>query len=133
MGAPSAQVQSSQTSDPASKGAGQSASSEPGSGKGGQISTMSGQPTMGQPNTNGNTALAPINPNFVASNNGATNSNPYPNTIGGGSNSAGQPMGKGGGGGQGNGKGMTSAELQMQGNQNTSLQPQTLANQSTTY
>ena len=103
MGAPSAQVQSSQTSRPASKGAGQSASSEPGSGKGGQISSMSGQPTMGQPNTNGNTDLAPINPGlsqdsprgkggqsggyqsqnaFVSGQDGPTPANPYPNTVG---------------------------------------------------
>ena len=132
MGAQSAQVQTPQSSQPASKGAGQSASSEPASGKGGQMSSMSGQPTMGQPNTNGNTNLAPVsagfnmdqraidaNPEgyknflngakqqeaerpgstFLAQNNGATQTNPYPNTIGdmnmfaGGPN--GQPAGKG--------------------------------------
>ena len=106
MGAPSAQVQSSQTSQPASKGAGVSPSTPSGSGKGGQMSAMSGQPQMGQPNTNGNTGLAPIDPgynanqanaSFVAQPDGNTPGNPYPNTIGGTSNPAGQPMGKGGG------------------------------------
>lgn len=82
MGAPSAQVQSPQSSQPASKNAGQSASSEPGTGKGGQMSSMSGQPQMGEPNTNGNTELAPVNANFVAPINGPTNSNPYPKTVG---------------------------------------------------
>lgn len=111
MGAPSAQVQSPQSSQPASKGAGQSASSEPGSGKGGSMSAMSGQPRMGQPNTNGNTALAPVNANFVAPSNGATDSNPYPNTIGGFTgNQDGQPVGKGGGGNQGGGKGSSTAK-----------------------
>jgi len=160
MGAPSAEVQSSQSSRSASKGDGQSASSDPGTGKGGQMSSMSGQPQMGQPNSNGNTDWDPIdpgynisptnrsdmanapaatwgdgfaqqmskepqtwdqiqnqqldytkqayqsahpyetrmeNPNstFVARQDGITNANPYPNTIGGTSNSAGQPMGKG--------------------------------------
>ena len=111
MGAQTAQVQSPQSSQPASKGAGQSASSEPGSGKGGQMSAMSGQPKMGQPNTNGNTALAPVNANFVAPNDGVTNSNPYPNTIGNMGSAAGnsnvQPLAKGGGGNQGGGKGST--------------------------
>lgn len=99
MGAPSAQVQSPQASQPASKNAGQSASSEPGSGKGGQMSSMSGQPSIGQPNTNGNTGLDPVNTNFVSPTDGATQTNPYPNTIGnmnsvaGGPN--GQPAGKG--------------------------------------
>lgn len=90
MGAPTAQVQSPQSSQPASKGAGQSASSEPRTGKGGQMSSMSGQPTMGQPNSNGNTGLAPINPGlgqnspnaFVFQQDGETPSNPYPNTLG---------------------------------------------------
>jgi len=121
MGAPTAQVQSSQTSQPASKGAGQSASSEPGSGKGGQMSAMSGQPRMGQPNTNGNTELAPVNANFVAPIDGATPTNPYPNTIGNMTSVAGKPdnfvgnqsMGKGGGsggsGGQTAGKGIARA------------------------
>ena len=74
------------------------------------MSSMSGQPQMGQPNTNGNAGLAPINPvpdqelthqqnaSFVAQPDGNTPGNPYPNTIGGTSNPAGQPMGKGGGG-----------------------------------
>lgn len=99
MGAPTAQVQSSQTSQPASKGAGQSPSSEkstvtfPG---------MSGQPQMGQPNTNGNTGLDPINPqlatkpNYVAPFDGETRSNPYPNTVGQWDNQSTQtPAGKG--------------------------------------
>jgi hypothetical protein len=80
---------------------------------------------MGQPNTNGNTALRPVNTNFVAPNDGVTNSNPYPNTIGnmglvaGGINGSpyqdlpnqpnAQPMAKGGGGGQSGGKGIASA------------------------
>ena len=116
MGAPSAQVQSPQSSQPASKGAGQSASSEPGSGKGGQMSAISGQPKMGQPNTNGNTALAPVNANFVAPTNGPTDSNPYPNTIGGFTGSGGQatqPLGKGGGGNQGGGKGSSTAKSRL--------------------
>lgn len=102
MGAPSAQVQSPQSSQPASKGAGVSPSTPSGSGKGGQMSSMSGQPQMGQPNTNGNVAIRPVNTNFVAPNDGVTDANPYPNTIGnvgsvaGGPN--GRPSGKGGGG-----------------------------------
>jgi hypothetical protein len=74
------------------------------------MSAMSGQPKMGQPNTNGNTALAPVNANFVAPNDGVTNSNPYPNTIGGIAGSGGQatqPLAKGGGSNQGGGKGST--------------------------
>jgi hypothetical protein len=71
------------------------------------MSAMSGQPQMGQPNTNGNAGLAPIDPgynasqsnqantSFVAQPDGNTPGNPYPNTIGGTSNPAGQPMGKG--------------------------------------
>ena len=107
MGAPTAQVQPSQSSAPASKGAGQSASSEAPAGKGGQLTSMSGQPTMGQPNTNGNTGLAPIDPNLVAPENAL-----YPNTTGAISrnsinNTSGQPIGKMGGsvGGSGRGKG----------------------------
>jgi hypothetical protein len=97
MGAQTAQVQSPQSSQPASKGAGQSASSEPGSGKGGQMSAMSGQPRMGQPNTNGNTALKPVDAgflntpinNFETSSGVINNPNPsYSNTIG---NISGQP------------------------------------------
>ena len=100
MGAPTAQVQSSQTSQPAGKGAGDSASSET---KSVSLSGLSGQPALGQPNTNGNTGLAPINPglgdgspsgkggqagqpqtsnSFVAQQDGVTPSNPYPNTVG---------------------------------------------------
>lgn len=97
MGAPTAQVQPSQSSAPASKGAGQSASSEAPAGKGGRLASMSGQPTMGQPNTNGNTNLAPIDPNLGASQNPL-----YANTTGGISkntitNTDGQPIGKMGG------------------------------------
>lgn len=120
MGAPSAQVQSNQTSQPASKNAGQSASSEPGSGKGGQggqMSSMSGQPQIGQPNTNGNTGLAPVNAGYgagaeTAYRNDMTTltsardaSAPYSNTvgidqqIGGSMNTTGQPIGKAGSGG----------------------------------
>jgi hypothetical protein len=112
MGAPTAQVQSPQSSQPAAKGAGQSPSSEAPSGKGGkQLSALSGQPTIGQPNLNGNTDLQPVNSTFVAQPDGSTAGNPYPNTVGnmgsvaGGPN--GQPMGKGGGSGQGGGKGVT--------------------------
>lgn len=79
MGAPSAQVQSSQTSQPAGKGAGQSPSSETTTMS---LGGLSGQPSIGQPNTNGNTGLSPVNSGFVAPNDGATPSNPYPNTIG---------------------------------------------------
>ena len=119
MGAPSAQVQSSQSSLPASKGAGVSPSTPGGSGKG-SMSATSGQPTMGNPNTNGNTGMAPVNPNFVKQTDGSTTGNPYPNTISnmnsvaGGPNGTpyqdlpnqpnGQPMAKGAGGGQGGGK-----------------------------
>jgi hypothetical protein len=60
---------------------------------------------MGQPNTNGNTALAPVNANFVAPTDGSTPTNPYPNTISDMTSVAGSPdsnvgnqsMGKGGG------------------------------------
>lgn len=100
MGAQSAQVQSPQSSQPAGKGAGESASSEK---KTISLSGMSGQPGLGQPNTNGNTDLAPINPSlsqdspsgkggqygqpqtsssFVSGQDGVTPANPYPNTVG---------------------------------------------------
>jgi hypothetical protein len=114
MGAPTAQVQSSQTSQPAGKGAGDSPSSET---KSISLSGLSGQPAIGQPNTNGNTGLAPVNPtygdgspsgkggqagqpqtatSFVAQQDGATNANPYPNTVGQISNqSMKTPAGKG--------------------------------------
>ena len=84
MGAPSAQVQSSQSSEPAGKGAGISPSTPGGNGKGASMSALSGQPTMGQPNTNGNAGLAPVNPNMVGQTDGATSGlpNPYPNTTG---------------------------------------------------
>lgn len=92
MGAPSAQVQSSQSSQPASKGAGISPSTPSQT-----MSLGSAQPSMGQPNTNGNSGLQPVNAGYMAPTDGATSGlpNPYPNTIGGTSNSAGQPMGKG--------------------------------------
>ena len=65
MGAPSAQVQSSQSSQPASKGAGTSASTPSGSGKGSMAAT-SGQPQIGAPNTYGNTGMAPVDsPGFT--------------------------------------------------------------------
>jgi hypothetical protein len=65
MGAPSAQVQSSQSSDPASKGAGVSPSTPGGSGKG-SMSATSGQPQIGAPNTYGNTGMAPVDaPGFT--------------------------------------------------------------------
>lgn len=93
MGAQSAQVQSSQTSQPASKGAGQSASSEKTTMS---LGGLSGQPSLGQPNTNGNTGLAPVNSGFIAPNDGATQSNPYPNTVGQWDNQSTQtPAGKG--------------------------------------
>lgn len=77
MGAPTAQVQQPQTSQPAGKGVGMSPDTTT-MNLGGQ----SGQPTIGQPNTNGNTGLRPINPTFVAPLDGQTQSNPYPNTLG---------------------------------------------------
>ena len=80
MGAPSAQVQSSQSSDPASKGAGTSPSTPGGNGKG-SMSATSGQPMLGSPNTNGNTGMAPVNPNFVGQTDVIPSGNPYPNTI----------------------------------------------------
>jgi hypothetical protein len=75
------------------------------------MSATSGQPTMGSPNTNGNTGMAPVNPNFVSPVDGKTGGNPYPNTIdntgavAGGQNGQpnSQPMAKGGSGGQGGG------------------------------
>lgn len=93
MGAQSAQVQSSQTSQPAGKGAGESPSSEK---KTISLAGLSGQPGLGQPNTNGNTGLAPVNPTFVSPTDGATNTNPYANTVGQISNqSMKTPAGKG--------------------------------------
>ncbi len=93
MGAQTAQVQSTQSSQPAGKGAGESASSEK---KTISLSGLSGQPGLGQPNTNGNTGLAPINPTFVAPSDGVTNANPYSNTVGQISNqSMKPPAGKG--------------------------------------
>jgi soluble lytic murein transglycosylase-like protein len=74
---------------------------------------MSAQPKMGQPNTNGNTALAPVNAGYAAGagtvyKNDMTTlasasdaSAPYSNTvgigqqIGGSMNTTGQPIGKG--------------------------------------
>ena len=82
MGAPSSQVQSSQSSAPAGKGAGASPSSHP-MGKGGaSMSATSGQPTMGQPNTNSNTGMDMVNPTMIAQNDGQTTGNPYSNTVG---------------------------------------------------
>jgi hypothetical protein len=146
MGAQSAQVQSTQSSQPAGKGAGDSPSSER---KTLSLSGLSGQPGLGQPNTNGNTGLAPVNSgldpqaisanpqgfqdftlgakqqelqhpgstylsqgspsgkggqagqpqtasSFVSGQDGATNANPYPNTVGQISNqSMKNPAGKG--------------------------------------
>ena len=114
MGAPTAQVQSSQTSQPAGKGAGDSPSSEKTTVS---LGGMSGQPGLGQPNTNGNTGLAPVNPglgnpspsgkggqagqpqtasSFVSGQDGATSTNPYPNTVGQWDNqSTKSPAGKG--------------------------------------
>jgi hypothetical protein len=116
MGAPSSQVQSSQSSAPAGKGASASPGSQP-MGKG-SMSATSGQPTMGQPNTNSNTGLGMVNPTIAAPSDKQTNGNPYPNTVGqmdtfaGSSNN--QPtfnnaMGKNGGGNQGMGKGVGSS------------------------
>lgn len=85
MGAPSAQVQPSQTSAPAGKNAGVSPSTPQPSGKGASlakeitnktISTTSGQPAMGQPNTNGNVGLAPVNPSL-----NSVNDVKYANTV----------------------------------------------------
>ena len=82
MGAPSAQVQSSQSSSPAGKGASASPGNQP-MGKGGaSMSATSGQPTIGQPNTNSNTGMDMANPTMVAQNDGQTSGNPYPNTVG---------------------------------------------------
>lgn len=114
MGAPTAQVQSSQTSQPAGKGAGDSPSSER---KTLSLSGLSGQPALGQPNLNGNTELNPVNPSlsqsspsgkggqagqsqqtnaFVSPQDGVTSANPYPNTVGQWDNqSTKSPSGKG--------------------------------------
>ena len=93
MGAPTAQVQSSQTSQPASKGAGQSPSSDKTTVS---LGGLSGQPAMGQPNTNGNSGLDPVNPSFVAPIDGVTQANPYPKTTGQWDNqSTNTPAGKG--------------------------------------
>ena len=84
MGAPSAQVQSPQSSTPASKGAGISPSTPAPAGKGtSSMSAISGQPTIGQPNTNGNTGMNPVNTGYVAPIDGSTSGlpNPYPNTT----------------------------------------------------
>ena len=112
MGAPSAQVQSSQSSEPASKGAGTSASTPSGSGKG-SMSATSGQPMMGNPNFAGNAGINPVTPGYDPTNSDSFggkpngNNDPYSNTTGsmgsvaGGPN--GQPMAKGAGGGQSGG------------------------------
>jgi hypothetical protein len=93
MGAQTAQVQSPQSSQPAGKGAGESASSET---KTISLSGLSGQPGLGQPNTNGNTGLAPVNPTYVASTGSEANTNPYTNTVGQITNQSTQtPAGKG--------------------------------------
>jgi hypothetical protein len=93
MGAQTAQVQSPQSSQPAGKGAGESASSER---KTISLSGLSGQPGLGKPNTNGNTDLAPVNPTFVAQTGSEANTNPYTNTVGQISNQSTQtPAGKG--------------------------------------
>jgi hypothetical protein len=99
MGAPTAQVQSSQTSQPAGKNAGQSPSSEKTTMS---MGGLSGQPGIGQPNTNGNTSLDPITPqlatksSYIAPFDGETRSNPYPNTVGQWDNQSTQtPAGKG--------------------------------------
>jgi hypothetical protein len=83
MGAPTAQVQSPQSSAPASKGAGVSPSTPGGNGKGASMSATSGQPTIGQPNTNGNTNLSPISNGYIAPTDGATPDLPtsYSNTT----------------------------------------------------
>jgi hypothetical protein len=82
MGAPSAGVQSPQSSSPAGKGAGRSPSSEP-MGKGGaSMSAISGQPTIGQPNTNSNSGLDVATPTLVAQNDNQANNDPYANTVG---------------------------------------------------
>ena len=93
MGAPTAQVQSSQSSAPAGKNAGVSPSTPSQS-----MSLTSGQPTMGQPNANGNAGLQPVTAGYVAPTDGATSgqANPYPNTTGQSSNQSTQtPAGKG--------------------------------------
>ena len=100
MGAPTAQVQQPQTSQPAGKGAGMSPSTDNTTMT---LGGLSGQPGMGAPNTNSNVgqntgdmAMHPINSTFVAPLDGATKQNPYPNTITGMNNSSTQtPAGKG--------------------------------------
>lgn len=93
MGAPTAQVQSSQTSQPAGKNAGQSPSSDTTTVS---LGGLSGQPGIGQPNTNGNVSVAPVNPAFVSPNDGVTQANPYPKTVGTWNNQSNQsPSGKG--------------------------------------
>lgn len=135
MGAPSAQVQQGQTSGFAGKGAGMSPSTDRTTMT---MGGLSGQPGMGAPNPQaaklamnalggdvarptqnaifgkGDDFARPVNKNFIAPIDGATNQNPFPNTIG--SNVGrpdGQPMnqtmGKGFGGGAGGGKGAASA------------------------
>lgn len=125
MGAPTAQVQSPQTSQPAGKGAGFSPSTDRTTMT---LGGLSGQPEMGAPNTNSNVDPGfgyipnhPINPTFVAPLDGATNQNPYPNTIGMPKNPSTQtPMGKSGGaisgGGIASGKGISNA-----GNTNSAM------------
>ena len=83
MGAPTSQVQPSQSSAPAGKGAGVSPSSEP-MGKGGaSMSAISGQPTIGQPNTNSNTGLNVAKPTMAEPQVvEQTTGNLYPNTVG---------------------------------------------------
>lgn len=93
MGAPTAQVQQPQTSQPAGKGAGMSPSTDRTTMT---MGGLSGQPGMGQANTNPNVPMRPANPTFVAPIDGVTEQNPYPNTIGMASNQATQtPAGKG--------------------------------------
>ena len=93
MGAPTAQVQQPQTSQPAGKGAGMSPSTDRTTMT---LGGLSGQPGMGAPNTNSNTNLPPVNPTFVSQTDGNTSGNPYPNTITGMNNSSTQtPAGKG--------------------------------------
>jgi len=79
MGAQTAQVQSTQSSQPAGKNAGESPSSET---KTISLSGLSGQPGLGKPNINGNSGLAAVNPTFVAPTGAEANSNPYNNTVG---------------------------------------------------
>jgi hypothetical protein len=48
------------------------------------MSAISGQPIMGQPNTNGNTGLAPVNAQYTAPVDRPISgiTDPYPNTTG---------------------------------------------------